>query len=84
MNNNNIINKTSFRVIIINEFIKTIKGKNFVINIESFTNFILRYKSLLNIGIFYRNISISNIMFIKNEDNDFFIDFDLINKINDN
>lgn len=71
-------------MIIINEFIKAIKNKDFIINIENLTNFILGYKFLLNIRIFYRNISIGNIIFIKNEDNGFFIDLDLINKINNN
>lgn len=42
------------------------------------------HKSLLKIDIFYRDISIDNIMFIKNKENDFLIDLDFIIKINDN
>lgn len=71
-------------MVIINEFIEAIKNKNFVINIGSIINFILGHKSLLNSGIFYRNISIGNIMLIKNENNGFFIDFDFAIKISNN
>jgi hypothetical protein len=69
---------------IINEFIKIIKNKYFVINTESLINFILKYKFFLNAEILYRNILINNIILIKNENNNFFIDFDFFNKINYN
>lgn len=69
---------------IINEFIKAIKDKYFIINIKSITNFILKYKSLLNTSILYYNILINNIILIENKDNSFLINLDFIIKTTNN